>query len=259
MPIDFHNEELSAAYSNRTPDQSWPEMINGLTAGVSGKIVADIGCGGGIYTRILAELDADEVFGIDFSPTILGKAIKDSTEYKRISYRLGNAVHTGLASSSCDIVLLRAVIHHLPELVNSFIEANRILKPQGILLIQDRTPDDCFLEGSPNHIRGYFFSAYPQLKKIELIKRYTDQEVNTSMEKAGFTVQPSREFWENRAVFTTIEELEEDIISRKGRSILHELTDVDLCSLVAYMKEKVNGKTPIVDRNRWSVWKGIKN
>ena len=46
-------------------------------------------------------------------------------------------------------------------------EASRILKKNGVLIVQDRTIEDCTIPGSPEHIRGYFFSIFPKLIEIE--------------------------------------------------------------------------------------------
>jgi 2-polyprenyl-3-methyl-5-hydroxy-6-metoxy-1,4-benzoquinol methylase len=66
MPIDFHDKKNQFTYSNRSVDPIWSQMIRTII-NPKGKLVLDIGCGGGIYSRVWAELGATKVIGIDFS------------------------------------------------------------------------------------------------------------------------------------------------------------------------------------------------
>ena len=66
MPIDFHAAENRYTYARRQVDSAWKEMVQDMVA-VQGKQVADIGCGGGLYTAAFAEMGAGEVTGVDFS------------------------------------------------------------------------------------------------------------------------------------------------------------------------------------------------
>ncbi|SDN00730.1 hypothetical protein [Paenibacillus jilunlii] len=48
------------------------------------------------------------------------------------------------------------------------------------------------------------------------------------------------------------------MLQRKGRSILHELTDNELVELVSFMKERLGTVQPTVqpieEKDRWTVW-----
>ncbi|QKI83801.1 class I SAM-dependent methyltransferase [Kroppenstedtia eburnea] len=69
----------------------------------------------------------------------------------------GSAEQTGLPDGSFHLLLIRAVTHHLRNLSPCFHEAARVLRPGGMLLIQDRTPADCLLPATPDHLRGFIF------------------------------------------------------------------------------------------------------
>src|SRR3954470_601792 len=79
-----------------------------------------------------------------------------------------------LPAASKNVVFERALIHHLKDYKACFAEAHRVLVPGGSLIVQDRTPDDVELPGSPEHVRGYFFERFPRLLAVELARRPTD-------------------------------------------------------------------------------------
>ncbi|WP_382285800.1 methyltransferase domain-containing protein [Heyndrickxia sporothermodurans] len=155
-------------------------------------------------------------------------------------------------------MLIRAVIHHLNDIETCFQEIFRILKRGGSCMIQDRTPDDCLVEGSTEHIRGYFFTKYPQLVEKEISRRHSGENVRDALKHTGFETFSEHTLWETRRNYKTRQELFDDVINRTGRSILHELNDYQLQDLVDYLKEKLPGHQPIVEKDRWTIWKADK-
>lgn len=88
-------------------------------------------------------MGASNVTGLDFSEQILTSAKEKCEEYSNINFKLGNALDTKLEDEQYDIILERAIIHHIQNLNECFKKAYRLLKPGGIFLIQDRNPEDC--------------------------------------------------------------------------------------------------------------------
>ncbi|MFC9712414.1 class I SAM-dependent methyltransferase [Paenibacillus sp. NPDC056933] len=258
MPIDFHDEQNRFTYTTRSANDSWISMIQ-ENVDVFGKYVADIGCGGGIYTQALAQMGAVQVTGVDFSEEMLKGASANCKSIPHITFLSGNAYDTQLPDHKFDLVLERALIHHLNDLGACFREAHRILKPGGTLIIQDRTPQDCTLPGSEHHLRGFFFEKFPQLIELEVNRRYDANQVQQTMEASGFKLEQTVSLWETRRVYEDMESLKEDLLSRTGRSLLHELSDEDLQELVEYVERKLEPvQNPIVEKDLWTVWFGIK-
>src|SRR5690625_4492963 len=77
-----------------------------------------------------------------------------------------------MGSERFNLVLERALIHHINDIQACFNEAYRVLQENGIYIIQDRTPDDCLLAGNDYHIRGYIFERCPRLAEKEKNRRY---------------------------------------------------------------------------------------
>jgi len=105
-----------------------------------GMRVADMGCGVGMVTQLLAELVGPdgEAFGVDFS----GAQITQATqllppEFPNVSFVEASATETGLESESFDLVYCRFLLIHLKEPEKALNEMYRLLKPNGILVCED--------------------------------------------------------------------------------------------------------------------------
>ena len=253
MPINFIDERNKFTYTGRTADESWTKAILSI-ADPNGLCIADVGCGGGIYSRAWLALGAREVIGVDSSPNMISAATESCSDLYSILFQVGDAANTGLTESSVDVVFQRALIHYLTDIRPCLEEATRILKPGGKVIIQDRTPDDIALPGSCEHIRGYFFECFPRLLKLESGRRRTDEAVLSELHTVGFEQTKSITAWETRKVYPSKEEFLEDVRQRKGRSILHELNASEIGLLVSFIDERLHDFDEIIEKDRWTIW-----
>ncbi|WP_280771712.1 class I SAM-dependent methyltransferase [Salipaludibacillus daqingensis] len=260
MGIDFHNKENSKTYTTRHADNSWMEEVRQLLPMEKKHMKAlDIGCGGGIYSKALADMGIGSVKGVDFSEVMLEGARKNCKEYKNISFMHGNAFETGLDGNEYDLLLERALIHHIQDLSACFSEAYRLLKHDGFYIVQDRTPDDCLVKGDDTHIRGYFFELFPKLVKKETSRRHKSKSVINMLYKTGFTNIKEIKLWEIRNEYDNKEQLLKDLRGRTGRSILHELDDEELELLINHIDKSLSTSTNIVEKDRWTIWMAVKS
>lgn len=118
--------------------------------------------------------------------------------------------------------------------------------------------DDVSVPGSTEHLRGYFFEAFPRLLQKEEKRRPSLTEVQAALKNAGFFSVHTSQMWEIRKRYSTWTELESDLRKRTGRSILHELNDDELEKLISFVKEKLGGLLPSVEQDRWTIWRGVK-
>lgn len=258
MGIDFLNEKNKYSYTTRNADTSWKETIKELVPVNKVKNAGDIGCGGGIYTKALADMGIGTVTGVDFSDTMLEGAKENCKDHENIRFQSGTAFATSLPKNSQDLILERALIHHLTDMESCFSEAHRVLKKGGYYIIQDRTPEDCLLAGDASHIRGYIFEVFPKLLKNEINRRHSSQRVMEKLTEAGFYQIEEVKLWETRKIYGHKQSLLEDIRKRTGRSILHELTDEELNLLINHLEQVLPEQTLIVEKDRWTVWKAVK-
>ena len=253
MPIDFHDPANGLTYAQRVAGPEWVETMVRLLACESPRVV-DVGCGGGTYCLAWLGVGAASVVGVDFSEANLRGAAQSCGEVPGLSWQLGDAVHTGLAGGCADVVFQRALIHHLPDLASAFTEARRLLTPGGQLIVADRTMADVLQPGSPSHLRGYFFTAFPGLVDIERERRPDPVAVRDGLRVAGFTQVTEHRIVETRRTYPDREAVRADIRARTGRSILHELTDAELGVLADEVVSHLPVGEPVAEVDHWTVW-----
>lgn len=258
MGIDFHNKGNQTSYTTRHADRSWVELMKELVPVMNISKAADIGCGGGIYSKALADMGVLTVIGVDFSEAMLVGAKENCKDYHNVTFKQGNALDTGLDDDSFQLVLERALIHHIQDLKTCFQEAYRILEDKGVYIIQDRTPEDCLLKGDDSHIRGFFFEQFPKLMEQEINRRYNSELVVAMLKEIGFSEIKEVKLWEIRNVYEQKEQLFQDLRERTGRSILHEINDEELHALVNYLDKSISKESNIVEKDRWTIWKAVK-
>jgi SAM-dependent methyltransferase len=239
-------------------DRSWNEWAR-LNLDPMGKDVVDIGCGGGIYSRGFAAIGAKSVIGIDLSLQYLEEARGSSRTGGAIEFRAGNAMATRLPRDGADIVFERALIHHLAgeELEGNVLEARRLLRSGGLLAVQDRTIEDV-RSADPRHwIRAALFEAFPRLLDFEAARRPSTAAYADLLRRHGFAAVRILHFEEVRKAYPTFESLRMEILARKGKSILFELSDGELEVYCERLLAK-SASLPLVEVDAWMVWLGTK-
>jgi ubiquinone/menaquinone biosynthesis C-methylase UbiE len=256
MPIDFRDPANRRTYSDREADLSWREAVVGLVDPAGARVV-DVGCGGGAYLRAWHDLGAATVTGVDSSAPILDAARDSHGQLPGVSFQQGDAAATGLADGCADVVFERALIHHVADLGAVAAEAARILRPDGVLLIQDRTADDVAQPGSADHPRGWLFDLVPRLLDVENGRRPDPSQVAAALAAAGFWRLTTTTLWEVRRRYADREDYLAEIAARTGRSILHELDDEELADLVEDLRRRIPAG-PLVEQDRWTLWRAVR-
>lgn len=108
-------ERLSARYANARLSEAIAESFD-----FSGKRVLDLGCGDGAYTLEFASLGVAEVVGIDPAEVAIGAANEKAKRLgidSKVKFEVGNIYTLGsyLAGGRFDCIVLRGVLHHLPD------------------------------------------------------------------------------------------------------------------------------------------------
>jgi len=108
---------------------------------MEGMTVADFGCGPGKMTRTLASLvgSSGSVTGIDLHAAQLEQArqLCAIDGLGNATFVAADACKTGLPGNGFDIVYCRFLLLHLTDPASCLREMWRVLKPGGILLVED--------------------------------------------------------------------------------------------------------------------------
>lgn len=251
--MQFNSSETRHIYAGRHADGDWISWSE-ENLSPKNKNVVDIGCGGGIYTSAFVEMGAKSVVGIDKSK----QYIEDNKEeYKaaNLSFSVGDALQTDLKGKCADIVFERALVHHLSkeEQDQNAMECHRILKPDGVLAVQDRTIEDVEENNPKTWIRSTLFEAFPRLIEFERDRRPSRNNYLEILEQWGFSNVTIVPFLEVRKKYQSFEPLRKEIMARKGKSILFQLSDDELNNYCELLEEKSKTNS-LVECDLWTVW-----
>ena len=128
--IDFFDSHASEnAYDVFTPETN-ARLIETCARAACfrrGGLIADLGCGSGVFTDQLHRLGYEAV-GLDISSKLvaLGK-----NRYSGMQFLQGDVEFLPFSSGSLDGVLLSGLLHHLPDPSRCAAEVFRVLKPGG--------------------------------------------------------------------------------------------------------------------------------
>ena len=139
--------------------------------------VLDCGCGGGAnIKRLLKKYPQGIVKGIDYSPVSVEKAKKvneDAILNGRCVILQGNVADLIFAANQFDLVTAFETVYFWPDLLQSFREIHRVLKPGGMFLI-------CNECGGDNE------KDEKWTEKIDGMTIYKDVQLKNILEQAGF-------------------------------------------------------------------------
>jgi SAM-dependent methyltransferase len=143
-------------------------------AGTKGKVL-DVGCGGGLFLRMLAER-GHSVVGLDFSVSAAAAAWRQNS----VPAICGNLAEPPLPASSFDLVTMYHVLEHLYDPAGYLDIAHKLLKPDGRLIVQ-----------VPNAACWQFLLMGEMWSGIDIPRHlfdFRDKDVETLLEHCGFEV-----------------------------------------------------------------------
>ena len=120
------------------PGRSWAAWGRALGLLLPRVDVADLGCGEG-YLTIEAARWARRVIGVDRSKDVLARAraMGERRGVQNVIWKRGDLDKLPLPDASVDIALLSQALHHAEQPAAALVEAYRILRPGGRVLVLD--------------------------------------------------------------------------------------------------------------------------
>lgn len=122
----------------------------GAAAGVrSGQHVAEIGAGSGRFAEALARLvgPSGRVWATDLSPERLEDLRARARRLPNLTVTPGRPDDAALPGSCCDVILMRAMFHHVRSPATFASSVVKSLRPGGRLVVIDFEPGALWLHG----------------------------------------------------------------------------------------------------------------
>lgn len=160
-----------------------------------GETVIDLGSGAGFDCFLAAKKvgKSGRVIGVDMTSEMLDKAKENARKgsYENVEFRLGEIENLPAADNIADIIISNCVINLSPDKERVFLEAFRVLKPGGRLMVSDivllkRLPAS--LKNSIEAYVGCIAGAVMKDDYIHAVKKAGFQDVKI-VDEASFPVK----------------------------------------------------------------------
>ena len=166
------NIQLKSMNNEHTPVSLWGLKHLNISPD---DVILDIGCGGGMNINRMAQ-GAKKVYGVDYSieSVNLSKEVnEDLIKEGRVEVHEGNVMDLPFEDNSFDIVTAFETVYFWPDIVKSFGEVKRVLKPGGMFLI------GCEANGTNNLAMKFF-------DKVVDMTFYEDNDLVGFLKSNGF-------------------------------------------------------------------------
>ena len=132
-----HHESVLRSHLWRTAENSAGFLLPHLR---EDSVVLDVGCGpGNITADLAARVTHGTVIGIDRSPDVVARAVRDHpiAVHRNLSFAVADVSALPYDDACFDVVYVHQVLQHLSEPVNALREMRRVLKVDGLLAARD--------------------------------------------------------------------------------------------------------------------------
>jgi SAM-dependent methyltransferase len=146
-----------------------------------GEIVLDLGSGAGFDCFLAANKvgQMGKVIGVDMTPEMIEKARANAAKagYKNVEFRQGEIENLPVDDRTIDLIISNCVINLVPDKKKAFLEAFRVLKPGGRLMVSDMV----LLKEPPKAVRESVEAYVGCIAGAELKNKYLE-----AIKSAGF-------------------------------------------------------------------------
>jgi ubiquinone/menaquinone biosynthesis C-methylase UbiE len=166
---DYYDESPDGRFTSR-----FKELLLSATTLHDGQNVLDVACGNGSLLSSMNKIKPIKGHGIDVSDQMIKNAIMRNSG---MEFHIAGCEEIPFPDESMNIITICASFHHFPD-TNAFAkEANRVLKPQGMLYIAE-----IYL---PVFVR-MLVNPFVPLTNAGDVKIYSPKEINAIFVRFGF-------------------------------------------------------------------------
>jgi len=131
---DYPHYWLGREYEDQTEKIALKKFLSLIPKERRGSII-DIGAGFGRHTQVYAPMFIN-CFLLDPSENLLTEAKSRLKNLPHLEFKLGKADNLPFRDELFDVAIIIRVVHHLPEPNDALLEAARVLKPHGYLVLE---------------------------------------------------------------------------------------------------------------------------
>jgi ubiquinone/menaquinone biosynthesis C-methylase UbiE len=148
--------------------------------------VLDLACGTGEFERlVLQENPTQSITGVDISESMVAIARQKCQDYPHVSFHIGSASALPFPAECFDVIVSANAFHYFDDPIAALAEMQRVLKPEGEVIILDWCKD-------------YWFCRICDLllKLIDPAHKqcFTQAEFHHFLTLAGFEIQAATRF-----------------------------------------------------------------
>jgi ubiquinone/menaquinone biosynthesis C-methylase UbiE len=162
------------------------------------KVILDMPCGRGFYLNMLRYVSNATIIGAELEWDVIKKA-QANVGHLDIPLQQANLYHLPYADNSFDAVILSEILEHVDDDVAGLREAYRVLKPNGVVAVTVPHANYPFWWDPINKTLETLFKTHIQHGTFagiwaNHVRLYTQNELRSSLEMAGFKVEEERSF-----------------------------------------------------------------
>jgi len=154
--------------------------------------VLDVATGTG-HTALALAPHVAWVTGTDITPEMLaeGTSLRNSRGVTNVVYTIADVHDLPFPDGSFDLVTCRRAAHHFRAIDRAIAEMGRVLRPEGRLVIDDRSvPEDDFVDSCMNLLDFYHDESH--------VRQYRPSEWTAMLGDAGFAVEVMETYTRHR-------------------------------------------------------------